>query len=204
MRWLLALMLVLCINVVNADILPFNTPDSHTATIVSGTWNGGDYTVAFDSNYTSFTSADTTSAQGRIYLNYTNSSLVNDSDNVYWYVKDGKGTENLTIPSACLDNNDTILQLQLASFVGGDNSKSANWLCHNGTAFIIIRNTNAHLTLDYNRLYDNTIYFNYTAPISPPTPEPLPQTQLGLFFGALMTIGIGVIIGRSIYENKRL
>ena len=187
--WVLGLVMCVLLSFsASASTVTITTPDSHSQTIVSGSW-ANSYTWAFDKNYSSSTTCTSTSCTDHIFVNFTNTTLINNSNNVILMLKDGKGTVNVSITSACSNNSDNFIGLDIGSFVDGANNPSSTWNCWNGTSFINLRSTGNGA--GYSNIYDYTLFFNYTAPV---IPVPTIQDQTFSFLGAYAAIGIGLIL----------
>jgi len=190
MRWLLALMLVLC--AVGVCGVEYSFQEFANSTTVNGTWNG-DGSNTIDGNYSS---SDYSALGGFIYQNYT---LPDGFINATWRIKSVAFDGNVSIPSIC--NVSGQIRTQIRS--KGDHAGARlMFYCYNSTAWQEVRRDGG---IGEQVIFEDGIYWAYEPVVPLPTPTPpTTQTKLGLFFGALMTIGIGVIIGRSIYENKRV
>jgi len=200
MKWVLFLFLVLFSFSVSAEWVSIgSTPDEYRQTIESGTWSNN-YTWAFDGNYSSFTTCTSTSCQGYIYMNFTNSTLLLNSNTVIWMVKDGKGTVNLTLPIACLNTSNEEINVYVGSFISGGNDPSAKWGCRvEAGNYVELRSTG--YGAGYSLVYESTLFYNYTAPPAPAPPSV--QDQTFLFLGAYAAIGIGLIVAYSFFSQGR-
>ena len=160
-----------------------------TADSVFGSGNWDVFAKTHDDNYSSFgTPGSVGVANG--YYNYTNITLINNSDVIIWQVKDGNGTVNLTLPAGCKLG---VLQYKVFSYLDGVSTEGVEWSCFNysSSAYIKLRDIEHGAPTVYADTYEEGVFFNYTAPV---VPVPSVQDQTFQFLGAYAAIGIGLIL----------
>lgn len=87
-----------------------------------------------------------------MYVNYTKPAMARDSS--VWQVKDGDGTANLTIYSACWAQSP--LQLLVIS---DQVNNWGNWSCYDGSAWLYLRNASA---VEGYKIYEEGMWWNVT------------------------------------------
>lgn len=119
------------------------------ANVVDGDWG----------TYSSVT-GPSGSGYGYYYLNYTKPEGANSSS--FWSVKDGVGSENLTIPSDCWTSDETTLRFKIrATLASSGQTRRSYWYCYNSTGEDLLRfNENFAGVIAYSSIYEEGVWWD--------------------------------------------
>lgn len=107
-------------------------------------WRDGDWSTH---------SEDTDSSEPYPEANVTYVKPVGATNNSVWQVKDAGGTDNLTIPTACWEYNNTHLFFHIRANSGADR---VMWSCYNSTAWFSLSNT----VSVHERVFEEAMYWD--------------------------------------------
>lgn len=198
----LLLFVLLLFPLVSARTFYQETADS---TWEGSNWFAGDpFNDTFDGDWGTFGQVLGTLKTAPGAYNYSNTSLIGNSTNFFWLVKDGKGTQNISLPVDCVVAG-WPLRFYVESLRDGANHELSRWWCYNDSDMNashvhLLRDTGAEAGVNgvYADVYEEGLYFNITTVASSLTLSFSPGSTVRVGEGCAVSCveshGLGVVL----------